>query len=174
VCLPGGFGTQDETFELFTLLQTGKAIPAPVVLLDVPGGTYWTSWVQYVDDELVAAGLVSPQDHDLYLVTDDVAEAVAEIQRFWHSYHSIRWAGDKLIIRVLHVPTDDELADLNERFADLLVDGAIERTDPLPAEVADKDHLDLPRLVMHYDARKAARLRGLINALNELPSAGEP
>ena len=170
VCLPGGFGTQDETFELLTLLQTGKAIPAPVVLLDVPDGTYWTSWVQYVDDELVAAGLVSPQDHDLYLVTDDVAEAVAEVQRFWHNYHSIRWAGDLLVLRMRHTPTDDELADLNERFADLLVEGSIERRDPLPAEVSDRDQLDLPRLVMRYDARKAARLRGLINAVNDLPS----
>jgi len=172
VCLPGGFGTQDETFELLTLLQTGKAIPAPVVLLDVPGGTYWTSWVQYVDDELVAAGLVSSQDHDLYLVTDDVAEAVAEVQRFWHNYHSIRWAGDRLVVRLRHVPTDEELVVLNERFADLLVDGAIERTDPLPAELADRDRIELPRLVMRYDARQAARLRGLIDAVNDLPSAG--
>ena len=56
-------------------------------------------------------------------------------------------------------------------FADLLVDGAIEATEPLPAEVADQDHLDLPRLVMRYDARRAGRLRSLIDAVNELPSA---
>ncbi len=171
VCLPGGFGTQDETFELLTLLQTGKATPAPVVLLDVPGGTYWTSWVRYIDDELVTAGLVSPQDHDLFLVTDDAAEAVAAVQRFWHSYHSIRWVGERLVIRTRVPPTPDELAELNQRFADLLVDGAIEISDPLPAEVSDSDHLGLARLVMRYDARRAARLRGLIDALNDLPSA---
>jgi len=81
VCLPGGFGTQDETFELLTLLQTGKATPAPVVLLDVPGGSYWRRWVDYVDTELASVGLISPQDHELFLVTDDVAEAVAEVER---------------------------------------------------------------------------------------------
>ena len=170
VCLPGGFGTQDETFELFTLLQTGKASPAPVVLLDVPHGTYWSRWVEYVDDELVGAGLVSPQDHDLYLATDDVDEAVAEIQRFWRNYHSIRWAGERLIVRLRHEPTDADVATLNEGFRDLLVDGSIERSEPLPAEVSDRDNLELPRLVMRYEPRKAARLRALINALNELPS----
>ena len=42
VSLPGGFGTLDETFELLTLFQTGKAPPAPIVLLDEPGGDFWT------------------------------------------------------------------------------------------------------------------------------------
>ena len=171
VCLPGGFGTQDETFELLTLLQTGKATPAPVVLLDVPGGTYWTRWVEYVDAELVAKGLVSAEDHDLFLATDDVDEAVASIQRFWRNYHSIRWVGDRLVIRVRHAPTADEVADLNERFGDLLLDGVIEASEPLAAEVADRDELELARLVMRYDARRAGRLRSLIDALNDLPSA---
>ncbi|MGH9084806.1 MAG: TIGR00730 family Rossman fold protein [Acidimicrobiales bacterium] len=171
VCLPGGFGTQDETFELLTLLQTGKASPAPVVLLDVPHGSYWKRWAEYIDAELVSAGLVSAHDHELFLVTDDVDEAVAEIQRFWRRYHSLRWVGSRLVLRIHHPPTDDELAQLNERFGDLLVEGTIERTDPLPAEVSDRDQLDLPRLVMRYDARKAGRLRALIDALNDLPSA---
>lgn len=171
ICLPGGFGTQDETFELFTLLQTGKATPAPVVLLDIPGGSYWTGWRDYIDSELVSAGLVSPQDHELWLITDDVEVATAEVQRFWRSYHSLRWVGDRLVLRLLHTPTDEELVQLNAGFADLLVDGAIERSAPLPPEVADRDHLDLPRLAMRYDARRAGRLRALIDAVNDLPSA---
>jgi uncharacterized protein (TIGR00730 family) len=171
VCLPGGFGTQDETFELFTLLQTGKASPAPVVLLDVPGGSYWTRWREYIDAELVSAGLVSPHDHELFLITDDVDEAVTEVQRFWRSFHSIRWAGDRLIMRLRHAPTADEVAQLDERFADLLVEGSIAASEPLPPEVSDRDNLELPRLVMHYDPRKSGRLRALIDAVNDLPSA---
>ncbi len=97
---------------------------------------------------------------------------MAEIQRFWRSYHSIRWAGDRLVMRLRHAPTDDELADLNERFGDLLARRrASSASDPLPAEVADQDDLDLPRLVMRYDARRAGRLRSLIDAVNDLPSA---
>jgi len=172
VCLPGGFGTQDETFELLTLLQTGKAQPAPVVLLDVPGGTYWADWVEYVNRDLVAKGLVSPDDHDLFLATDDVDVAVAEVQRFWRSYHSIRWVGDRLVIRLRHRPTPEEVATLGEQFGDLLLGGTIEASEPLPAEVSDRDELDLPRLVMRYDARRAGRLRSLIDAINDLPSAG--
>lgn len=171
VCLPGGFGTQDETFELLTLLQTGKAQPAPVVLLDVPHGTYWTRWVEFMADELVGGGLVSPQDHDLFLVTDDVAAAVADIEQFWRNYHSIRWVGSDLVIRLRAAPTPDEVAELDERFRDLVLEGTIRATDPLPPEVSDRDELDLPRLVVRYDPRRAGRLRELINALNALPSA---
>ena len=57
VCLPGGFGTLDETFELLTLQQTGKSVPTPIVLLDEPGGTYWTGWRDFVLDH-VADGWV--------------------------------------------------------------------------------------------------------------------
>ena len=54
-CLPGGFGTLDEAFELLTLMQTGKAAPVPIVLLDRPGGTYWEGLRRFIDDELIPA-----------------------------------------------------------------------------------------------------------------------
>ena len=44
VLLPGGFGTMDEAFELLTLVQTGKTDLHPIVMLDPPGGSYWTKW----------------------------------------------------------------------------------------------------------------------------------
>jgi len=171
VCLPGGFGTQDETFELLTLQQTGKATPAPIVLLDVPGLTYWKGWQRFLEDELVAAGWVSPRDTNLFVLTDDIDVAVDAIRGFWRNYEPLRWAGDRLVIRLRAAPTDAELAELNERFAELCVEGGIERTDPLPAEVSDNDRLDLPRLVMRFDVRRAGDFRDLIRALNELDSA---
>ena len=171
VCLPGGFGTQDETFELLTLIQTGKSVPTPVILLDVPGGSYWKHWLSFIDAELVSAGLISSKDHDLFLITDDVEEAAIDIEHFWQSFHSIRWVGGELVVRLQHSPTDEEIQGINAGFGDLLLSGSIERSDPLPAEVSSRDHLELARLRMHYDPRQAGRLRALIDALNNLPSA---
>ena len=78
VVMPGGFGTLDESFELLTLLQTGKADPAPVVMLEIPGGTYWHGWQRFVDEEVAGNGMIAPADRSLYCITDDVDEAVAK------------------------------------------------------------------------------------------------
>lgn len=171
VSLPGGFGTLDETYELLTLFQTGKATPSPLVLLDVQGLGYWEGWQRFVDEQLKTGGLVSPNDSNLYLITDDVDEAVAEVRGFWRNYHSIRWVGGKLVIRLQAAPTEKEIAQLNEQFEDLCAEGPIEATPPLPAEVSDRDELDRPRLALRFDVRKGGRFRGLIEALNQLPSA---
>ena len=171
VSLPGGFGTQDETFELLTLFQTGKALPSPLVLLDVPGVGYWEGWQRFVDEQLVTAGLVSPGDSGLYLITDDVDEAVEAVRGFWRNYHSLRWVGGQLVIRLQAAPTPDEIAELNEQFTDLCTEGPIQATEPLPAEVSDRDEIDRPRLVLRLDVRKGGRFRALIQALNSLSSA---
>ncbi len=171
VALPGGFGTLDETLELLTLVQTGKATPSPLVLLDVPGQTYWEGWEKFVREELVDAGWVSPLDVNLYTITDDVDEAVAAVRGFWRNYQGLRWVGDRLVIRLRAEPTDAEVAALAEEFADVCTDGGIERTAPLPAEVSDNDALDLPRLVLTFDPRKGGRFREMIRRLNSLDSA---
>ncbi|HWU39784.1 MAG TPA: LOG family protein, partial [Candidatus Acidoferrum sp.] len=67
---PGGFGTLDETFEILTLMQTGKSNPLPVVCVDREGGDYWNAWDGYVRNVLVPRGLIFPEDVLLYRVTD--------------------------------------------------------------------------------------------------------
>lgn len=71
--LPGGFGTQDELWEALTLIQTGKIGHFPVVLLD---SGYWDELLAWVRGEMLAAGLISPEDARLFHVTDDPHEAV--------------------------------------------------------------------------------------------------
>jgi uncharacterized protein (TIGR00730 family) len=147
VLLPGGFGTLDEAFELLTLVQTGKAQPGPIVLLDVPGGTYWTDWRTFVERELLARGYVSEHDLDMVLITDDV---------------------DAAVLRMQHAPDDARLQELTEEFADVIARGAIERVSASPAEVADDDHVALDRVALWFDRHGWARLRALIDRLNEV------
>jgi len=172
VVLPGGFGTLDEAFELLTLLQTGKALPAPLVLLDVPGGTYWRSWRRFLDEEVARGGLIDPPDHALYRITGDIETALEEILGFYRNYHSLRYVGDLLVLRVRHLPSRRELAELSERFADILQGGTIRPTRPLPPERADQDHLELARLCLRFDRYHYGRLRQLIDALNLLGPPG--
>ena len=163
--LPGGFGTQDESFELLTLLQTGKAEPAPVVMVETPGGTYWHGWRRFVDDEAVKAGWVSPEDHALYKITNTVEEASEEVLGFYRNYHSCRWVGDLLVLRMQIQPSKAELADLNTRFADIVAHGTIRAVGPFPPE--RNDHPELPRLALRFDRFHFSRLRLLIDAINE-------
>ena len=174
VALPGGFGTLDETFELFTLLQTGKAVPTPIVLLDTPNGTYWKGLERWISEEVERNGWISSGDDSLYCVTDSVEAALAEVEGFYRNYHSIRYVGDRLVIRLRAEPTPDELARLTEQFGSILKGGAIESTRPFPPEVSGDDHLELPRIVLQFDRRHFGNLRRLIDELNRLPSAPAP
>lgn len=171
VCLPGGFGTMDETFELLTLQQTGKMVPVPIVLLDEPGGTFWQGFASFVTAHLEGNGMISPGDLDRVLITNSVDEALAEITHFWSNYHSLRWQDEQLVMRLRHAPTDAEIDDLNAAFAPLLMRGCIERTAPLESEVADGDELELPRIVCVPKHRAVGDLFRVIRALNDLPSA---
>jgi uncharacterized protein (TIGR00730 family) len=164
--LPGGFGTLDEAFELLTLLQTGKAEPAPLVLLDVPNGSYWRGWQRFVEEEVASRGLVEGEDRALYKITSEVEEAAQELFGFYRNYHSARWVGDLLVVRLLHAPTTSQLADLNEAFSDIVVSGSIRPTKPLAPERSSADHLDLARLALRFDRLHYGRLRQLIDALN--------
>ena len=171
VCVPGGFGTLDEMFELLTLQQTGKADPTPIVLLDEPGGSFWTGLQRFIDDQLVSSGVISADDFDRVFVTDSVQAATDEITGFYRNYDSLRWVGGKLVLRLKAEPTDAEVDALNEQFAGLLAAGRIERTPPLRSERADDDRLALPRLVMRLNQWRVGELYRLVRAINALGSA---
>ena len=73
VIFPGGFGTLDELYESLTLIQTGKVSNFPVVLFD---SDYWREMLDWIRTELLADGMISPEDLDLLALTDDPQEAV--------------------------------------------------------------------------------------------------
>jgi uncharacterized protein (TIGR00730 family) len=166
VCLPGGFGTLDETFELLTLTQTGKGAPVPIVLLDTPGDPYWETVHDFIGRQLVKRGLVSQADTGLYLVTEDCHVAVHEITRFYANYDSLRYVGNLLVLRVRFEPTDEQIALLNERFGHLCKGGVISRVAPLEPERKDADRLDLHRIGFAFAKHGYGELRAMIDTLN--------
>ncbi|HWM22008.1 MAG TPA: LOG family protein, partial [Ilumatobacteraceae bacterium] len=166
ICLPGGFGTLDETFELLTLTQTGKGMPVPIVFLDTPGDEYWERVHEFVEQELVSRGLVAPGDTTLYRITNSVEEAVQEIERFYASFDSIRYIGENLVLRLRSVPTDVQLAELNERFGHLVSSGGIRRVEPFSIERRQNDRLDFDRIAFKFAKHGYGELRALIDALN--------
>lgn len=168
VLLPGGFGTMDEAFEVLTLMQTGKSDMHPIVFLDAPGGDYWEGMLSFLRRDLVGRGYVSEPDLRLLYATDDVERAADEICHFYDNFHSMRFVGDRLVLRVQHAPDDAQLTALSRAFSDILVDGEIERCDPFPAEVHDDDALDKARLALRFDRASYGRLRELIDRLNEI------
>ncbi|HUZ20196.1 MAG TPA: TIGR00730 family Rossman fold protein [Acidimicrobiales bacterium] len=170
--LPGGFGTLDEAFELLTLLQTGKAEPAPIALVDTPGGTYWQGWERFVTEQVYANRLADELDASLYRVTDDVEVAADELLRFHRNYHSRRFVGKVMVIRLRHAPSEEDIGRLGEEFSDITSGAGIWRTEPLPAERASHDHLELARIAMEFDRAHHGRLRQLIDALNDLVPPG--
>ena len=166
VCLPGGFGTLDEALETLTLMQTGKQIMMPLVLLDHEGGSYWQDLGKFFDKHLAAGGMISPEDKNLYRITNSVDEAIDEVMHFYNVYHSMRYVHDRLVFRLKRRLTEDHIERIQTGFADILVDGNFQQTDPLPEEAGEPELADLPRLVFHFNRRSLGRLRALINDIN--------
>jgi hypothetical protein len=162
---PGGFGTFDEAFESLTLQQTGKAALVPIVLVDAPGGDYWRRVEALVRERMAGAGTISPEDTTFFRVTDEVEAAAREIEGFYRVFHSQRYLGDSLVLR-LHRPLPDAvLADLGARFGDILEGPPEQSAGPLQAE--NGDWPELPRLVLPFNRRSFGRLRQLIDAINQ-------
>jgi uncharacterized protein (TIGR00730 family) len=167
VCLfPGGFGTLDEGLEVLTLLQTGKRDLVPVVFIDEPGGRFWQPFMEFVHKRLLANEMISAEDLSLFKLTDSVDEAVNEIVGFFGVYHSMRYVRNRLVLRLTEMLSDSLLADINERFRDILVDGNFTLSGPLREEKDEPALIALPRLVFQFNRRSLGRLRQLIDAIN--------
>ena len=168
VLFPGGFGTMDEGYEAITLMQTGKSQLMPLVLVDKPGGTYWKTWDKQVREHLLRDQLISPDDLNLYRITDSADEAVKVVTRFYRNFHSTRFVKDLFIIRLKHAPTETAIEAMNEDFADINNGPPIKRIEPTPEEREDNDCLDLQRVAFGFNRRDYGRLRQMVDVLNSL------
>ena len=165
---PGGFGTQDEGFESLTLVQTLKAAPVPIVLMDEPGGTYWKNWKKFVEAELLKTGMIDPEDMRLIYITDRAENGVEEIIKFYRRYHSSRFVDDVFVMRLNQSLASSTLDEINETFSDILSQGRFEQS-PGPLTGENGSLPNKARLVFSFDRRSAGRLRMLIDYLNEAP-----
>ena len=166
LCMPGGFGTLDETFELLTLAQTAKSVPVPIVFLEVPGQPFWTPLMKVLEPLLLDHGLISESDTSLYTITDNIEDAVNEITNFYANYHSIRFVNDVLYIRLQRSVPTERFSEIARRCAALASDGVIEQTTATAEEIHDNDMPEMPRVSLRYAAKGFADLRELIDALN--------
>ena len=165
---PGGFGTLDETFEVLTLNQTGKAALNPIVLIEAPGTGYWEEWLEFVDGTLAQQRMIDRDDLHLFRFVTSVADAAAEITGFYRNYQSQRYVDEDLVLRMRRAPDEARLAALNEEFADIVVSGAIQVVRPSEREMREGDSLDLERIRLRFDRRRHGRLRLLVNRLNDI------
>jgi uncharacterized protein (TIGR00730 family) len=165
---PGGFGTHDEGFEILTLAQTGKSDPQPIVCLQAPGCDYWDDWAAFITRQLLRRKLINEEDLALFTIVSSADEAVSHILRFYRRYHSMRFVGRQLAMRLKLPIAAEQLEQIRERFSDLLSDGTFEQSGPLQEELDEPAIRELPRLVFSFNRRSAGRLRQLIHHLNDL------
>ena len=167
ILTPGGFGTLDEAFETLTLLQTGRNPPVPVVLLEAPGDDYWGPFMHSWMRRLVKDGLIDASDDNLLFHTDTIESAVSHITDFYLNYHSFRYVGTCVLLRILNPLSADALLSLNAEFSDVLSEGKIEQVFHWPKS-DDKCYAHLPRLRMHLDRNRMNVLPQIIRRMNGL------
>jgi hypothetical protein len=156
----------DEIFEAMTLIQTGKAVIYPLVLLDAKGGTYWKFWNQFIEEHLMRLNLISESDFALFKVTDDIEEAVSEIVNFYRNFHSYRYIGDKLVIRLQDAIAPKAFNALAKDYGDIVTSGTMQQRGPLPEESNEEDLAEMPRIVLRHGRYDMGRLRQFIDAIN--------
>src|SRR6185369_11716909 len=163
---PGGFGTLDEAMEVFTLVQTGKTSPKPLILIDDADG-YWEQFFDFVKQSLLVKGFISGEDFSIFTITKDENEAAQVIEDFYRVYHSMRFIDHKLVIRLNKKLTPEQVATLEDEFPELIQGNEhITCCDAFPEEADEPDLADLARIYMHFDHHHYGLLLAFIHRIN--------
>jgi uncharacterized protein (TIGR00730 family) len=149
IVFPGGYGTLDETYEVLTLMQTGKSPIVPLVLMDHPGGNYWQKWKRFVVSDLLENGFISESDLQLFTTAHAVDTAVEHIAGFYRAVASCRRRGSRIHVTLRQPLSERLLATLNRDLGQLLDEGGIRQqcgsgleseSDPLPQLIFTPKH----------------------------------
>lgn len=168
VVMPGGFGTFDELFESLTLIQTGRTMPIPLVMLAPPGDPFWREWLGEMHQALVSRGLISPEDTTLLKLASSATEAMAIISHFYRVFHGAQYADDNLELLLHGQLSGPQLQRLNHDFAALVEEGSIHQ-----GESCDSRGILRPCLRFQLDRRRIGLLYQLLDQLNGLPLEGQ-
>jgi uncharacterized protein (TIGR00730 family) len=153
VAFPGGVGTMDELFEILTLVHTGKTDPAPIVLIDEPGGTFWSGWLRFMDECVIEGGYLDDVDKRLFTVCTTVDGAITTIEHFYENYREFTKANGRGRLLLRRLPTPEQLSAVSLRFP-LFATGEGFRVD-------DEEHVSFT-----FDGRNYVMLRQLIDDIN--------
>lgn len=163
---PGGFGTHDEAMEAFTLIQTGKTSPRPLVLIDSEEG-YWEDWFKFIKAHLLGSGFISAEDFAIFTLTKDENEAIQTIEEFYKNYHSLRFIDGRLVIRLNKPITQAEVEELEYEFPEMRLPGThITLCQAFPEEADEPDLFNLPRICLHFDHKHYGLLMAFIGRIN--------
>jgi uncharacterized protein (TIGR00730 family) len=163
---PGGFGTLDEAMEVFTLIQTGKTAPKPLILIDDQEG-YWENFFRFVKESLLVKGFISGEDFSIFTITKNENEAVEAIESFYRVYHSMRFLDQRLILRLNKALTPEQIATLESEFPELITNGDhINCCGMYPEEMDEPDLVDLPRISLNFDHHHYGLLLAFIHRIN--------
>lgn len=155
VAFPGGVGTMDEIFEILTLVHTGKTNPAPIVLVDLPGGDFWNRWLDFMGI-LVRDAYIDEADLCLVALHTSVQSAIEDIERFYRNYRSFDVLEQRARMRLRVRPSSEQLLALSEQFPTFSEHEGF---------VADDD-----AIIFDFDGRNYVRLRQLIDVVNSWDS----
>jgi hypothetical protein len=163
---PGGFGTLDEAMEVFTLVQTGKTSPKPLILVD-DGEGYWENFFDFVKESMLVKGFISGEDFSLFTITKDEQEAIEIIDAFYRTYHSLRFIETRLVIRLNKQLTPEQIATLGDEFSEMIGKGDhIHSCGPFPEELDEPDLAALPRISFLFDHHHYGLLMAFIHRIN--------
>ncbi len=166
VLFPGGFGTLDEAYEGLTLIQTGKSLPRPIILMQNKGDDYWQTWVSFFQDVMLRDQYISPDDMDLFTISETIEDAVHTITSFYKNYHSMRYVKENVVMRLNKKITNDNIQTLNRQFADIIIEGEIASCDPYKEEVETRDYLKKDRITFKFNKVNFGRLVSMVRMIN--------